>query len=320
MIATAVSKRTAALRSFDFGAVLLVALLILNIWLTPARFAPAALGTLLGLAAPLMAAALASTPVILGGRGGIDISVGPLMGFLNAVIVTQLIGSYDLQSPAILIPAAILIGATVGAINGALATLVRIQPIVATLGTYLILTGLTVTLVPAPTGTIPDWLRLFSQSLSILPLAGIALVWWAMRRAPYYDLLMATGSDDRAAYTAGVNIALVRWLSYVLTGAFAGIASLSLTALIGSADPGIGPTYTLLAISAVALGGVNLAGGRGGLINAAIGAADIFLLQTAITYFNISTFILQIIYGAVLVLAVAIMAIQERWLQRRRAA
>ena len=301
-----------------FGAVLLVVLLTVNIWLNPARFAPRALGTLLGLAAPLTAAALASTPAILGGRGGIDISVGPVMGFVNAILVTVLIGQFDLASPWIVIPAAVVIGATIGAINGGLATFVRIQPIVATLGTYLVLTGLTLTLVPAPTGTIPDWLRLFSQTLSIVPLAGIAFVWGLLRLTPYHGLLMATGSDDRAAYTAGVNVVLVRWLAYVLTGAFAGIASLSLTALIGSADPSIGPTYTLLAISAVALGGVSLAGGRGGLINAAIGAADIFLLQTAITYFNASTFVLEIIYGTVLVLAVAVMAIQEQWLQRGR--
>ena len=64
----------------------------------------------------------------------------------------------------------------------------------------------------------------------------------------------------------------VRFLSYVITGIFAGIAGLMLTALIGSADANIGPTYTLIAISAVALGGVSLAGGRGGLLGAAIGA------------------------------------------------
>ena len=78
---------------------------------------------------------------------------------------------------------------------------------------------------------------------------------------------------------------------------FAGVAGLMLTALIGSADPTVGPNYTLIAISAVALGGVSLAGGRGGLIGAAIGAIDIFLLQSALTFFNVSTFVLQIAYG-----------------------
>ena len=115
---------------------------------------------------------------------------------------------------------------------------------------------------------------------------------------------MAVGSDDRAAYTAGVDVTLVRFISYVMTGLFAGFAGLMLTALIGSADPNIGPTYTLIAIAAVALGGVSLAGGRGGCLGAAIGAIDIFLLQSVLTDFNVSTFVLQIAYGVILVLAV----------------
>lgn len=301
-----------------FGLILLVILLILNIVLNPARFAPGSWGTLVGLASPLVAAALASTPAILGGRGGIDISVGPLMGFVNAVLIAVLIGRLGLDSPFIVIPAAILMGASIGLFNGWLAAVVRIQPIVATLGTYLILIGLTVTLVPAPTGSIPDWMRSFSQGLALAPILGIFAIWWIVRQLPYYDQLMATGSDDRAAYTAGVNVTAVRIISYGLTGAFGGLAALSLGALIGSADPTVGANYTLLAISATALGGVSLAGGKGGLIGAAIGAIDIFLLQSALTFFNVSTFVLQVAYGAILVLAVSSTAIQERIIARRK--
>jgi ribose transport system permease protein len=79
-----------------------------------------------------------------------------------------------------------------------------------------------------------------------------------------------------------------------------------LTALIGSADPNVGASFTLLAISAVALGGVSLAGGRGGMMAAVIGASDIFLLQSALTYFNVSTFVLQIAYGLILVASISL--------------
>jgi ribose transport system permease protein len=85
-----------------------------------------------------------------------------------------------------------------------------------------------------------------------------------------------------------------------------------LTALIGSADPNVGPGYTLIAIAAVALGGVSLSGGRGGLLGAAIGAIDIFLLQSLLTTFNVSTYVLQVAYGAILVAAVVLMALQDR--------
>jgi ribose transport system permease protein len=305
------------LRGVGFAVVMLVVLLALNVALNPVRFQPSSWGTLLGLAAPLIGAAVASAPVILAGRGGIDISVGPLMGFVNALVIQVLFLYLGVSSPLVIVPAALLVGALVGAANGVLATIVRIQPIVATLGTYLILTGVTLTILPAPIGPAPDWLKAMAGPLSIVPLALIGLCWLFVRRTPYYDLLMAVGSDDRAAYTAGVPVIRVRLIAYVLTGIFAGAAGLMLTSLIGSADPNIGPTYTLIAIAAVALGGVSLAGGRGGLGGAAVGAIDIFLLQSLLTTFNVSTYVLQIAYGLILVVAVVLTAVQER-LSRRK--
>ncbi|MBZ9918536.1 ABC transporter permease [Mesorhizobium sp. B2-4-2] len=305
-------------RSVGFAVVLLIVLLAINLMLSPARFQPGSWGALVGLAAPLIGAAIASTPVILAGRGGIDISVGPLMGFVNAIVIQVLFLRAGISSPLALVPAALLIGALVGAANGFLATIVRIQPIVATLGTYLILTGVTLTILPAPIGPAPAWLKSLAGPFSLLPLASMFLFWWLVRRSPYYDQLMAVGSDDRAAYTAGVDVTLVRFIAYVMTGILGGCAGLMLTALIGSADPNIGPTYTLIAIAAVALGGVSLAGGRGGVAGAAIGAVDIFLLQSVLTTFNVSTFVLQIAYGAILVLAVMLTALQERLAMGRR--
>lgn len=301
------------------SAALLVVLLVANAWLNPARFAPASWGTLIGLASPLLCAALAATPPVLGGRGGIDVSIGPSMGFINAILVTGLIGVLGVTSPFAVLPAALILGGAVGLINGSLAAIVRIQPIIATLGAYLVLTGLTVTIVPAPTGTIPEWLRSLSQTYSFVPALLIGALWLGFTYLPAYGQLMAAGSDDRAAYTAGVNVTAVRLFSYVLAGAFAGLAALSLTALIGSADPNVGPSYTLLAISSIALGGVSLAGGRGGLLGAAIGAIDIFLLQSVLTFFNVSTFVLQLAYGAILVAAVAFSPLQERLFARRGA-
>ncbi|MCF6125256.1 ABC transporter permease [Mesorhizobium sp. M7A.F.Ca.CA.001.07.2.1] len=305
-------------RNFGFAVVLLVVLLAVNLILSPGRFQPGSWGALVGLAAPLIGAAIASTPVILAGRGGIDISVGPLMGFVNALTIQVLFLGTGISSPLVLVPAALLVGALVGAANGFLATIVRIQPIVATLGTYLILAGVTLTILPAPIGPAPAWLKALSGPLSMLPLALMFIAWWLVRRTPYYDQLMAVGSDDRAAYTAGVDVTRVRFIAYVMTGILGGCAGLMLTALIGSADPNIGPTYTLIAIAAVALGGVSLAGGRGGVAGAAIGAIDIFLLQSVLTTFNVSTFVLQIAYGAILVLAVMLTALQERLAMGRR--
>lgn len=303
-----------------FAMVLLVILLTLNIALNPVRFSPAQWGSTIGLAAPLLIGSVAAMPAMLGGRGGIDVSIGPAMGFVNAVLVQGLLIDAGVSSPWILVPAALAVGAAIGCLNGLLATVLRIQPIVATLGTYLILTGLTLTIVPSPTGSVPGWFKDLAGSYSILPVALAAGVWLVIKSLPYHDQLMAVGSEDRAAFTAGVPVMRVRFFSYVLAGSFAGLAGLSLTALIGSADPTVGPHFTLVTISAVALGGVSLAGGRGGFLAAVVGAVDIFLLQSALTFFNLSTFLLQIAYGVILVASVSLNALPAVIRRRRNQA
>ncbi|MGD9511762.1 MAG: ABC transporter permease [Geminicoccaceae bacterium] len=285
---------------------LCLVLLALNLWLNPARFSPASLGATLGLAAPLILAACASLPPILSGRGGIDLSVGPLMGLVNVVVVRWLVEGLGWTSPLLIVPAALLMGLASGVLNGWIAAYVRIQPIVATLGTSLLYAGLALTISPSPAGTAPAWLKSLAGGWSWLPVLAVAAAWLLLKRRPYYEHLMAVGSDDRAAFTAGVPVALVRFLAYIVAGLFAAVGGLSLTALIGSADPNVAANLTLLAISAVALGGVSLAGGSGGLAAAMLGAVAIFLLQAALTFFNVSTFLLQIAYGLVLTLAVVL--------------
>lgn len=273
---------------------------------------PRAWGVQLGLAAPLLCAAAAVMPAMLGGGGGIDVSIGPMIGFVNAILVGVVAVRFGLGMPWVLVPAALLLGAILGAINGALATVVRVQPIIATLGTYLVLSGITLTLLPAPVGGAPAWLRGLASGWAALPLAALAAAWAGVVRTPFHAHLMATGSDTRAAFSAGVPVGRARFLSYVLGGAFAGLAGLMETALLGSADPTIGPPLTLVAISAAALGGVGLAGGQGGLVAALLGGADIFLLQATLTAFNVSPFVLQTAYGVILVASVCLNAVLRR--------
>jgi ribose transport system permease protein len=131
---------------------------------------------------------------------------------------------------------------------------------------------------------------------------------------------MATGDDERAAFTSGIDTSRMRVAAYVLGGVFAAVAGLSLSAVLGSADPNVGPSYTLTGIAAAALGGVSLAGGRGGLLRALVGALTLFLLQNLLTYLHVSPFLLQVAYGAVLVVAVAVNGQADALLRRLRRA
>ena len=301
-----------------FAILFFVILLVITVILTPSRFSPANFGTTLGLMTPFILSACAITPVFLAGREGIDLSVGPLIGFVGVIVVKVLILDLGVSSPFIILPAALLIGGAVGALNGAIAVYLRVQPIVTTLGTFLILSGFATWILPSPLGPVPDWLSSLSERYSVIPLITVAFVWYLIKRLPIYGLLLTIGGEDRAAYAAGVNVDFIRFLTYVVGGVFAGVAAISLTGLLGSADAQVGPNYTLLAIAAAALGGVSLTGGNGTMLGAAIGAIDIFLLQNLVTHFNVSSFFLQIAYGAILVIAVSLNSeVLSRYFTRR---
>jgi ribose transport system permease protein len=291
-----------------FASVLLVALAILTEVLDPNRLGSGFVVTL-GLAAPLVLAAMAEAPVFLSGGGGCDMSIGPLMGLTNAIVITWLLPISS--GPWLVIPGALCVGAASGLLIGFLVTVVRLQPIVVTLGTYLTYSGLTLWILPQPNGTAPGWLTAIANGwngvpVPVLVIALVLLCWWGITRLPFYGQLMAVGNNDRSAYTAGVNVVVVRTLAYVIGGLIGAVAGLALTGLLASADPTVGPAYTLQAIAAVALGGVSLAGGRGGMFGAVVGAIDIFLIQNVLTVFNASTFALEMAYGLILVIAIVL--------------
>lgn len=296
---------------------LFLLLLIVNIILNPARFAPSALGTTLGLVSPLILAAVAVTPVILSGGGAIDISIGPLMTLINVIVVQIVLTRWGQTSPLVVVPIALSLGVLSGLLNGFLAVVIRLQPIVATLGTYLIYSGMAVWIMPSPGGSVPEWMARLSKSWSIIPVLAVFIVWAIIYRSLYYEHLMATGGDDRAAYTSGVNVTAVRIGAYVITGLFGAVASLALGALIGSGDPQVGPGYTMTAIAGAALGGVSLAGGIGGVVGATFGAIDIFLIQSILTFYGVSPFALRVAFGAILVIALMLNSSETARLVRR---
>ncbi len=193
-------------------------------------------------------------------------------------------------------------------------TVLRIQPIVATLGSYLILSGLT----PRDHAGADRHRARLDQGFPARPRSSldVPLVAWLSPGSvprPTTTGLMATGGDDRARLhggRAGHTGALHRLCAS--PGGLAGIAGLMLTALIGSADPTIGTTYTLIAISSVALGGVSLAGGAAALLGPPSARSTSSCCRARSPIFNVSTFVLQIAYGAILAGAVSLSAVALR--------
>jgi ribose transport system permease protein len=298
-------QRAARTYSFGFAALLTVALLITNIATVHGGFG---WSNQLANVAPMAIAALASAPSIIG--GGFDLSISPLIVLTNCVFVVWLI-PHGLGG-AISVPIILAIGLGVGALNGVLIVVLRVQPIVVTLAMFFSLQGIDLLIAPNP-ASVPStgWLRHLASTIGVVPGAIITtgvplLIWFALRFIPFRRLLYAVGSNDATAFSSGVNVNAVRIASYALGGFFAGFGGLALTGLVSSADASNATEYTLTGIAAVVLGGTSLAGGRGGLIGPLLGAFSIYLLQNLLATFAINPAYLQIVYGGILVVAVVL--------------
>ncbi|HEY4277016.1 MAG TPA: ABC transporter permease [Conexibacter sp.] len=292
--------------SFAFAALLAAALLIANLLETSGNFGWTAQ---LANFAPMAIAAMASTPSILSGRGGFDLSISPVMIFTAAIYVAWLVPA-GLDGPAAAI-IMLLFGAGIGLINGLLIVGLRIPPVVATLSMYFILIGVNLKIVPSPVSVEGSWFNTFSDSIGPVPgalvtLAIPLLIWVGLGRTPYRKALYVVGSNDASAYSSGVNIGAVRIAAYALGGLMAGIAGIAVIAVSGSASASLSTTYALQAVASVALGGTSLLGGRGGLVGPLLGAASIFLLGNLLISLQVDPSWLQVMYGCMLVLAVVL--------------
>jgi hypothetical protein len=158
---------------------------------------------------------------------------------------------------------------------------------------------------------------IFSPILLILVLA--TALWLIFTSTAFYGHLRLMGSDERAAYTSGVRITIVRLGAHIISGLFAALAALTYTALIGSGDPTQGTTYTLISVTALVLGGTSLSGGRGGVIGSLMGAVNLFLIGYVLATFNfgaVQGFVTDLAYGVILVLSL-LLTVAIPWLQRR---
>jgi len=297
--------------SFGFSFVLLLVFLAIDLGKTPNFGWTEQLGTF----APLAIAAMASTPSIISGGGGFDLSVSPLMTFISCAMVVWL--APHGMGGAVAVPILLVIGACVGAVNGLVVTQLRVPPIVATLAMYFILIGADLKVVPVPAYLSSTWMSHLSLSVWGIP-GGLftigfpLLVWSILGLTPYLRTLYAVGSNDASAFSSGVNVNLVRVSAYALGGTFSAVGGIALTGLVRSADSSSAAAYTLVAIASVALGGTSLWGGRGGLVGAIFGAACIYLLASLITDVGVPQTWLQIVYGGVLLVAISLSGLSAR--------
>jgi ribose transport system permease protein len=263
--------------------------------------------TLLTIAALLGVVAAGQNLVILGGREGIDLSVGGVISF-----AAFLAGNLMQQNDANILHALVLVlGATflIGLITGLGVTFLRIPPLVMTLGMLGVVQGGLVLLTRGvPSGRAAPLLGRVVSEPVIFGLPGIVFVWFAvgviltlvLRRTTFGFNVYAIGANESAAALAGVPVRRTRALLFALSGFFSGLTGILLLGYTEYVFVGAGDQYMLPSIIAVVIGGTSLAGGSGGYVGTMAGAVVLILLQSILTTLSIPPFGRQIIFGITL--------------------
>ena len=289
---------------------LLFGLLVVATLRAPTLITNAGIGSAIIVASPLILATYALTIIAMAGRVSVDLSIGPLIGFINVSMV-QLYAAKIITTPVEFFAYAIAVGVLYQLVMGLIIVYVRVQPIIVALSGFLALVGLNLVILRRPGGVVPEWMQHWGLGTEILsPVLAIVVVatlaWFALTRTAFFGHLRLMGSDERTAYASGVRINFVRLGAHVIAGVYAAMAALTFTSLIASGDPNQGTTYTLMAVTALVLGGTSLAGGRGSIIGSLFGALNIYLITYVLSTFSfgrVQSFVTEAAYGVVLVVS-----------------
>lgn len=255
---------------------------------------------------PLALAAVAQAVVVI--AGGIDLSIGSMMA-LTSVVAATLMDGQSSEFAILVVVGVLLLGLLLGAVNGALVVATRVPDIVVTLAMLFVWAGFALLVRSAPGGDAAPWLReMVGGSLFIdwLPRAAVvlvvvvALVWVPVSRSRPGISLYAVGSNPLAAFRSGISIGRTKIFAYMLAGLFSALGWLSLTASTGIGTPVPGP-YTLMSVAAIVLGGVSLAGGRGGVFGPIVGVVVLQLLRTDMTFLRMNTNLAVVTQGVILI-------------------
>jgi ribose transport system permease protein len=257
---------------------------------------------------PLALAAVAQACAVI--ARGIDLSIGSMMA-LTSVVAAVLMQDRSESFAVLVVIAVLILGLALGAVNGALVVFTKVPDIVVTLAMLFVWAGSALLVLNTPGGGSATWLRQLAlgpilsgwtlvPKAAVVLLVVVAVIWIPIRRSRLGLSLYAVGSDPLAAYRSGISVTRTKIFSYMLAGLFSALGGLSLVASTGIATPVPGP-YTLMSVAAVVLGGVSLAGGRGGVFGPIVAVVILQLLRTDMTFLNVDTNLATVVQGLILV-------------------
>ncbi|MCJ7874474.1 ABC transporter permease [Marinovum sp. 2_MG-2023] len=266
--------------------------------------------------------------------GGIDLSVGSIVGLCGMVAGYLLLNGIDLglgwsiQFNTLEICLMVcVVGVFIGAINAFLITRLNVAPFIATLGTLYVARG--AAMLSSDGRTFPnlngnadygsDTFRFIGSGdvlgipVSIWMLIAVGLIAaYIATRTPLGRFIYAVGGNERAAGLSGVKVNQVKFFVYMFSGLCAALVGIIISSQLVAAHPATGNTFELNAIAAAVLGGTSMAGGRGRIGGTIVGAFVIGVLSDGLVMMGVSSFWQTVIKGLVIIAAVVIDQAQER--------
>ena len=260
-------------------------------------------------AAPLGILAAGQTLVML--TGGIDLSVASV-----ATGAAYLMATNASHGSVLAVLIGLALGAVVGLLNGVGVAVLRVQPLVMTLGTGLMAQGVMIVYsqqMLASEPRVPDFIEALGASKlwGVVPFdlflwvpIGVLMI-LGLRRSGFGRLLYAIGDNREACKLAGIRVWQVLLVDYVLCGLFAALAGLVLVGGTNAADLSLADIYLLPSAAAVIIGGTSIFGGRGGYAGSIVGALILTVLTSLLTLLDVPEPMKQILYGAIILILAA---------------
>lgn len=249
--------------------------------------------------------------------GGIDLSIGSQIVLTNIALAILMV-DYQLP-PALAIPLILVLGTTLGAINGLLAVNLKIHPLIITLGTASIYKG--IGYIMAQSRNImgfPDSFRWFGQGyigpipVPIVIMVIVALIGsFILTRTYFGRYVFALGGNEEAARLAGVNINGMKVLLFAMCGFISGITSVLLLSRVFTGQTATGQGLEFDCLTAALLGGVSFKGGEGTVFGLMTGILIIGVLNNAMQLASFPDFSQNVVKGAVLLIAVGFDVFQK---------
>lgn len=243
--------------------------------------------------------------------GGIDLSVGAILGLSGALSAAVLSSTGSLL---LAVATGLVVGLVCGLVNAFFITHYDLPPFIVTLATMTLLSGSTLLFTKGAPIAIKNSAYKFIGKGEILgiPLPIIILIviyviaFFVLTHTSFGRNVYAIGGNKEATRLSGINIKLNEASVYAITGLLCGIAGIILTARLGSAGPEAGKGYELDAIAAVILGGTSLSGGQGFILPTVVGALILGMLSNILTLMNVNPFVSGIVKGVVILVAIVI--------------